>query len=173
MDAIVEKAWERVSEALADNFRVCVDPDGTFVHFTTRLHQLSRGQINNSITYEALAAYMPSLPPEAVFVLRRFASENRRYWHENPRTRELVPIQRSNRLLSTFVLKESSDLMDPASLVSLSSKNAEEMAGMVEAGTLHTLGRDVFYYSARIAPKTSAESRARAKEWRLLLKSVE
>ena len=172
LDAVVSSAWNRIVEQLCGDFRAFEEKDGSFVHFTTRLHNMTRSQIHGSISYEALMAYDPALPPDALPSLKRFVAENRRYWHENPRTRELVPIKKTNRLVSNLALRDSLDLMDPAALVSLSSTNAVDMAAMVKEGTLHTLGRDVFYYETRWVPQTSTESRRRAREWRRRLRQA-
>ena len=88
LEAVVAQAWTSVETQLRADYRVCYE-DGLFMHFTTRLYQLSRGQVYGSISYTDLLAYLPSLPPEAAGVLRRFVAENRRYWHEHPRSRML------------------------------------------------------------------------------------
>ena len=46
------------------------------------------------------------------------------------------------------------------------------MTKMLADGTLHTLGREVFYYEATLAPVSARQSRKRAKEWRRLLERV-
>ena len=168
-EAVVSRAWDCVVAELRGDYRVCRE-DGLFVHFTTRLYQLSKGQVYGSISYTDLVAFLPSLPPAAVGALRRFVGENRRYWQEHPRTRLLVPLCAARRRRSTLELRGSTDLMDPADLVSLSGDNAGEMARMIENGTLHLLGREVFYYDASVAPDSAHQSRRRAKEWRQMLK---
>ena len=90
--AVVRAAYDAVLAAARDDFRVVVEPDGGVVHFTRRLHEMTRGTLRGPVAYETLAAFDPSLPRQAAAAaLRRFVAEMRRYWQEVPRTRE-VPI---------------------------------------------------------------------------------
>ena len=171
--AVVRAAYDVVLAAAQDDFRVVVEPDGGVVHFTRRLHEMSRGTLRGPVAYETLAAFDPSLPRRAAAAaLRRFVAEMRRYWQEVPRTREVMPIGDRSRVRAADGLEEARTLVDPAVLVGRSPAHAAMLAELRAAGTLHMLGREVFYFKTSVAPVSARQSRRRVAEWQALFQKT-
>jgi hypothetical protein len=171
--AVVRAAYDAVLKAVRDDFRVVVDAGGGVVHFTRRLHEMSRGTLRGPVAYETLAAFDPSLPRQtAAAALRRFVAENRRYWQEVPRTREVMPLGDRSRVRAADGLAEARTLVDPAVLIGRSPAHAAMLAELRAAGTLHMLGREVFYYKCAVAPASARQSRHRVAEWQALLQKT-
>lgn len=171
--AVVRAAYDVVLAAARDDFRVVVEPDGGVVHFTRRLHEMSRGTLRGPVAYETLAAFDPSLPRQAAAAaLRRFVAEMRRYWQEVPRTREVMPIGDRSRVRAADGLEEARTLVDPAVLVGRSPAHAAMLAELRAAGTLHMLGREVFYFKTAVAPASARQSRRRVAEWQALFQKT-
>ena len=169
--AVVRAAYDVVLAAARDAVRGVVEPDGGGVHFTRRLHEMSRGTLRGPVAYETLAAFDPSLPRKAAAAaLRRFVAEMRRYWQEVPRTREVMPIGDRSRVRAADGLEEARTLVDPAVLISRSPAHASMLAELRAAGTLHMLGREVFYFKTAVAPASARQSRRRVAEWQALFK---
>jgi len=169
--AVARAAYDAVLTAARDDFRVVVEPDGGVVHFTRRLHEMTRGTLRGPVAYETLAAFDPSLPRQAAAAaLRRFVAENRRYWQEVPRTREVMPIGDRSRVRAADGLAEARTLVDPAVLIGRSPAHASMLAELRAAGTLHMLGREVFYFKTLVAPVSARQSRRRVAEWQSLFK---
>lgn len=171
--AVVGAAYDAVLRAAETDFRVVVEPDGGVVHFTQRLHEMTRVTLHGPVAYETLAAFDPSLPRQAAAAaLRRFVAENRRYWQEVPRTREVMPIGNRSRVRAADGLAEARALVDPAVLIGRSPAHAAMLAELRAAGTLHMLGREVFYYKCVVAPASARQSRHRVAEWQALLQKT-
>ena len=162
MDAIVEKAWERISEALADNFRLRRS-DGTFVHYDTTSSAVTRA-INNSITYEALAATCPRFRRRRC-LCSGVCGETEGIGTE---TRGRDGLISGPTVFVDVVLKESSIRGSGVARESVQQKCRGD--GGHGGGTLHTLGRDVFYYNAD-SPKDVGREPGARKEWASALKS--
>jgi len=171
--AVVRAVFRELATACGRGFLVAFLATDA-VHFTERLAVLCRKNLGDArASYADIVALDPSLPAEAAGVLRRFVTETRKYWQEDPKTREVM-------------LKMAASAPDPAGgcarelafrvaapgvLVGAHEEGAAElMRGMAE-GTLHTLGRDIFYYVSRCPPQTAAESQDREAEWLALLGS--
>ena len=98
------------------------------------------------------------------------AELTRRYWQEVPRTREVMPIGDRSRVRAADGLEEARTLVDPAVLVGRSPAHAAMLAELRAAGTLHMLGREVFYFKTAVAPASARQSRRRVAEWQALFK---
>ena len=168
--AVVTAVFEALAAACSRGFEVEIDDSGAASHFTERLAALARSHLKGPTTYEALVALNPDLPPEAAVLVRRFVAETRRHFQENPRTREVM-LSSAARRPSRGAPYEAPAFMvsDPGTLVGASEEGAAALARGGDTDSMHTLGRDIFYFTSRYQPKSSRESRKREAEWLALL----
>jgi len=147
------------------------------VHFTERLAALARKHLQGArTTYEALVALDSRLPPEAAGVVRRFVSENRRHFQEDPRTREVMLLGTGGRAAPPRPSLEHQELShrvaEPGTLVGAKENGAAAVVRGVRGGTVHTLGREIFTYTSRFSPRSARQSRKREAEWAALLRKI-
>lgn len=165
--AVVSAVVSALVAECSREFRVRFEPDGSAAYFTEGLAVLSRQMLNGPASYAQIVALDPRLPPAAATVLRRFVAETRRHWSENPKTKLVTPKERQTRRATepNATGLPMFQVADPGALVTMSERGAEALARQVRKGKMHMLGRDVFYFESRNAPRTAKQSRKRAAEW--------
>lgn len=162
---------EKLLAAAADGF-VVRRTDAGVEHFSETVARAA-GPLAVPTAYVDLVRRVPELPvQEAASALRRFVAERRRHWQEVPGRRAVVSLGVEAAPSATAMLWQSSALLDPGRLVTLTPGAARELAGFKADGVLHEFGRSVFYLETNVAPGSAAESKRRLRAWKRGLRKV-